>query len=162
LLDEMRASRQQFAVVLEEYGGTAGIITLENLLEALVGPIEDEPAFNGTTDVRPSAVMSPDGSVLFDGLTRLDVWEEQSGLRLEPSDREVAETLGGLVMARLEHIPAVGEEITVAGRTLRVEELDGRRVAAVRLLPPPADDAEADETEGVARARPDNGTGATA
>ena len=47
LLDEMRASRQQFAVVLEEYGGTAGIVTLENLLEALVGRIEDEPAVGG-------------------------------------------------------------------------------------------------------------------
>src|SRR5262249_52939526 len=141
LLDEMRASRQQFAVVLEEYGGTAGIITLENLLEALVGPIEEEPAVNGAAVARPTTVPEPDGSVLFDGLTRPDVWEEETGLRLDETDHEAAETLGGLVMARLEHIPAVGEEIRVGGRTLRVEELDGRRVAAVRLLPPDVEGA---------------------
>ena len=79
----------------------------------------------------------PDGSVIFDGLTRLDVWEEETGLRLGEADREAAETLGGLVMARLEHIPDVGEEAQVAGRTLRVEQLDGCCVSAVRLLPPP-------------------------
>ncbi|HEX2325837.1 MAG TPA: hemolysin family protein [Chloroflexota bacterium] len=138
LLDEMRASRQQFAVVLEEYGGTAGIVTLENLLEALVGPIEDEPGVGG--QATPAVAPEPDGSIIFDGLTRLDVWEEETGLRLGEADREAAETLGGLVMARLEHIPDVGEEAQVAGRTLRVEQLDGRRVSAVRLLPPP--DAE--------------------
>jgi CBS domain containing-hemolysin-like protein len=141
LLDEMRASRQQFAVVLEEYGGTAGIITLENLLEALVGPIEDEPAADEDADARATTSPEADGSRLFDGLTRLDVWEEETGLRLEEADHEAAETLGGLVMARLEHMPAVGEEIKVGGRTLRVEELDGRRVAAVRLLPPDAQGA---------------------
>jgi CBS domain containing-hemolysin-like protein len=85
----------------------------------------------------PAVVPEPDGSVIFDGLTRLDVWEEETGLRLGEADRESAETLGGLVMARLEHIPDVGEEAQVAGRTLRVEQLDGRRVSAVRLLPPP-------------------------
>jgi putative hemolysin len=143
LLDEMRATRQQFAVVLEEYGGTAGIITLENLLEALVGPIEDEPPVDGAVSPRQAVVPEPDGSVVFDGLTRLDDWEEATGIRLDRADHEAAETLGGLVMARLEHIPSVGEEATVAGRTLRVEELDGRRVAAVRLLPPQAQEGVA-------------------
>jgi CBS domain containing-hemolysin-like protein len=66
-----------------------------------------------------------------------------TGIRLNPADHEAAETLGGLVMARLEHIPSVGEEASVAGRTLRVEELDGRRVAAVRLLPPATQDGVA-------------------
>jgi len=139
LLDEMRAARQQFAVVLEEYGGTAGIITLENLLEALVGPIEEEAPVGaaGATGPAPGPLgqAEPDGSILFDGLTRLDDWQEETGLRLDESDRDAAETLGGLVMNRLERIPEVGDEAHVAGRTLRVEELDGRRVAAVRLLP---------------------------
>ena len=148
LLDEMRASRQQFAVVLEEYGGTAGIVTLENLLEALVGPIEDEPGVGG--QATPAVAPEPDGSIIFDGLTRLDVWEEETGLRLGEADREAAETLGGLVMARLEHIPDVGEEAQVAGRTLRVEQLDGRRVSAVRLLPPP-DAGQHPRSDGSAR-----------
>ncbi|HEX2032624.1 MAG TPA: hemolysin family protein [Chloroflexota bacterium] len=133
LLEEMRTGRQQIAVVIEEYGGTAGIITLEDLLEALVGPIEEE-ATNGRPP-RPSAQPQPDGSIIFDGLTRLDEWEEETGVRLDAADHDAAETLGGLVMARLGRIPAVGDEVGITGRTLRVEELDGKRVAAVRLLP---------------------------
>ncbi|MGH2352141.1 MAG: hemolysin family protein, partial [Chloroflexota bacterium] len=136
LLEEMRATRQQFAVVIEEYGGTAGIITLENLLEALVGPIEEEPPMNGAVEPRPSAIPEPDGSILFDGLMHLDEWEEAANLRLDEADRGAAETLGGLVMARLGRIPDVGDVVRVDSRILRVEALDGKRVAAVRLLPP--------------------------
>jgi putative hemolysin len=133
LLEEMRARREQMAVVIEEYGGTAGIITLEDLVEALVGPIEEEDA--GGEEARPSAQTQPDGSVLFDGLTRLEEWEEETGLRLEAADHEAAETLGGLIMARLGRIPEVGDEVEIGGRILRVEELDRKRVASVRLLP---------------------------
>jgi putative hemolysin len=134
LLEEMRAARRQLALVIDEYGGTAGIVTLEDLIEALVGRIDDEPPIG--SDALP--VRSPgqaDGSLLLDGLTRLDEFEEMTGLRLEEDTHESVETLGGLIMVSLDRIPEVGDETVVAGRKLRVERLDGRRVAEVRVLP---------------------------
>lgn len=134
LLEEMRASRRQFAVVVDEYGGTAGVVTLEDLLEALVGPIEEEPPLGEET--AEAALPEPDGSLVLDGLTRLRELAELGGFDLAEAEREGVETLGGLVMADLGRIPEVGDEVALDGRTLRVEELDGLRVARVRLLPP--------------------------
>jgi putative hemolysin len=133
LLDEMRAARRQLAVVIDEYGGTAGIVTLEDLLEALVGPIEEESFTPGEIVQPGDGVVEPDGSLLLDGLTRLGEFQELTGLKLEESDFDNADTVGGLVMARLGRMPEQGDEVPIAGRTLRVEELDGRRVASVRL-----------------------------
>jgi len=142
LLERMQAQRRQLAVVVDEYGSSAGIVTIEDLLEVLVGPIDDEPA--------PGAVAGPplagagraaDGSLLLDGLTDLTDFEERTGLVVDPAVRHVAKTLGGLVMARLGRVPARGDQVSLHGRILRVEAMDGHRVAAVRLLPPdpPAD-----------------------
>ncbi|HZS03197.1 MAG TPA: hemolysin family protein [Chloroflexota bacterium] len=133
LLEEMQAARRQLAVVLDEYGGTAGIITIEDLVEALVGRIDDEPAPGEVSALIGPDVPLRDGSLVLDGLMRLDELEELTGLRLAPEDHELVETVGGLVMARLGRIPDLGDEVEVAGRTLRVERRDGRRVAAVRL-----------------------------
>jgi CBS domain containing-hemolysin-like protein len=133
LLEEMQAARRQLAVVLDEYGGTAGIVTIEDLVEALVGRIEDEPAPGAAGPLLGADQRPDDGSVVLDGLMRLDELEELTGLRVEPEDHELVETVGGLVMARLGRIPDVGDEVLVGGRALRVERRDGRRVAAVRL-----------------------------
>lgn len=130
-LEEMRQSRRQFAVVVDEYGGTAGVVTLEDLLEALVGPIEEEPPLGAEVD--PVAWESG-GELVVDGLTRLHEFEDLVGVDLEQYEREGVETVGGLVMGELGRIPEVGDTAHVAGRTLRVEELDGLRVARVRLL----------------------------
>jgi putative hemolysin len=139
LLEEMRAARRQLAVVIDEYGGTAGVVTLEDLVEALVGQIEEEPPIGGEPPpldgVRPQA----DGSLLLDGLMRLDEFEELTGLKLDEAIHEEVSTLGGLMMISLNRIPELNDEATVGKRTLRVEELDGRRVATVRLLPEPGD-----------------------
>jgi putative hemolysin len=133
LLEEMRHARRHAAVVIDEYGGTAGVVTLSNLIAALVGRIEDEPP-PGVAPPTPEETTD-DGSVRLDGLTRLDELEEVLGTRLDEADHEQAETVGGLVMARLGRIPALDDAVEAGGRMLRVEELDGRRVAAVRLLP---------------------------
>jgi putative hemolysin len=133
LLDEMRAARRQLAVVIDEYGGTAGITTLEDLVEALVGRIDEEPPLGTDSPAAPAA--EPDGSLLLDGLMRLAEFEELTGLRLDEAVHEEVATVGGLVMERLGRMPALGDEIAVGDRTLRVEALDGRRVATVRLLP---------------------------
>lgn len=140
LLDEMRATGRYFAVVIDEFGGTAGVVTVDDLLEALVGPMREETT-EGADAPAPAIAPQADGSLLVDGLVRLDEWEEATGLRLTDDDHEAVETIGGLVMARLGRIPKTGDEVAVGGRVLRVEQLDGMRVAAVRLLPaPPAHD----------------------
>ena len=134
LLDEMRANGSYFAVVIDEYGGTAGIVTLEDLVEALIGPMRPEGAA-GETYVPEPTQPSPDGSFDLDGLTRLEEFEELTRIKLEEEDHDEVETIGGLFQARLGRIPSVGDEIHVHGRTLRVEVLDGMRVERVRLLP---------------------------
>jgi putative hemolysin len=133
LLAEMRAARRQLALVIDEYGGTAGIVTLENLIEALVGRIDDEPPIG--VEAPAPITLEADGSLVLDGLTRLEEVEEIANVKLPDDVHEQADTLGGLIMASLDRIPEVGDEVVVSGRTLRVEQLDGRRVEAVRLLP---------------------------
>jgi CBS domain containing-hemolysin-like protein len=134
LLDEMLASREQLVILLDEYGGTAGIVTLEDLVEALVGHIAEESTVASPAVAEPARGTEPDGSLVLDGLTRLSEFEELAGIRLEDDAHQV-DTLGGLVMHRLGRIPSVGNEIPLPGWLVRVEEVDGRRVARVRVMP---------------------------
>jgi CBS domain containing-hemolysin-like protein len=133
LLDELRTTRQQLAVLLDEYGGTAGIVTLQDLVEALVGHIEAERV-TGEPTISPRPAAAPDGSILLDGLTRLAEFEEVAGVRLGEPANAAVDTLGGLVMFQLGRLPAVGDQVRIGPWLLRVEALDGRRVAAVRLV----------------------------
>src|SRR6266542_967184 len=142
VLDRMQARRRQLAVVVDEYGSTAGIVTIEDLVEALVGPIDEEPALGST----PGAGLADhgratDGSLLLDGLTDLTDFAERTGLVVDPDLYHLVKTLGGLVMAQLGRVPIPGDQVTLQGRVLRVEAMDGYRVATVRLLPaaPPTD-----------------------
>src|SRR5262249_60394155 len=105
----VRAPRRQLAVVIDEYGGPAGIVTLEDLLEALVGRIEEEPALDGEAPAPVVPAPEPDGTLLLDGRTRLDEFEEIAGLRLENATEGEGETLGGLVMLLLGTIHGVGD-----------------------------------------------------
>ncbi len=139
LLERMQAEGRQLAVVIDEYGSTAGIVTIQDLVEALVGPIQDEPALGGADTSAAGGGRAADGSLLLEGLTDLAEFQERTGLPVDPADHHLAKTLGGLVMARLGRVPAAGDQISLHGRTLRVEALDGRRVATVRLLPPATD-----------------------
>jgi putative hemolysin len=134
LLEDMRSNRCHIAVLVDEYGGTAGMATLRDLLQALVGRIDDTPPpADGLT--REGGVAA-DGSVLFDGLMRVEEFEDAVGVRVDDESQEGVETLGGLIAAKLGRIPEVGEQVGIGGRTLRVEERDGRRISTVRLLPP--------------------------
>ena len=128
LLEDMRQAAGHFAVVVDEYGGTAGVIALADLMRALVGRIDEE-----TPGRVAGATTQPDGTVLVDGLTRVHELEEILGIELDKASRESAGTVGGLVMARLDRMPRSGDEIVLAGYRLRVERLDGRRVAVVRV-----------------------------
>lgn len=138
LLDEMRGSRQQVAIVLDEHGGTAGLVTLTDLLEPLVGHFLEEAVRPGDAPEPPPLARQDDGSILIDGLLRLPEWEEAIGTRLPAGDHEIADTIGGLIMARLERMPAVLDRVEIGGLLHEVVALDGRRIDRVRILKRPA------------------------
>jgi CBS domain containing-hemolysin-like protein len=129
LLPQLRQRGLQLAVVVDEYGGTAGVVTLEDLVEELVGPVQDEhdPA------ERPARPL-PGGGWLLSGLLRPDEVAELTGVDL-PRDARRYETLGGLVTAHLDRIPADGDTLTIDGGVrLRVARMDGFRVDQVELV----------------------------
>ncbi len=125
LLAEFRRSRQQIAVVRDEYGITAGIITLEDLLEEIVGDIQDEY----DTDEQTVQVID-DNITIFDGKMGLDDVNDRMGLEI-PEDE--ADTIGGFVFGLLGHQATRGEHATWNNLTFVVEETDGRRITRVRL-----------------------------
>jgi putative hemolysin len=126
-LTEMRRDRAHLAIVVDEYGGTAGIVTLEDLVEELVGDIRDE------YDVEAASPRKlHGGQVEVDGLLNLDEFAEQTGVGLPEGPYE---TVAGYVLAVLGHLPVVGDAIEAAGHRLTVTEMDGRRIAGVRVGP---------------------------
>jgi len=132
-LSEMRRERAHLAIVVDDYGGTAGIVTLEDLVEELIGDIRDEYDLE-----QDQATGLPSGEVEVDGLLNLDEFTEQTGIELPEGPYE---TVAGYVLAALGHLPSVGNSVQVAGRTITVTELDGRRIARLRVTgnaPPPA------------------------
>jgi CBS domain containing-hemolysin-like protein len=136
LLSELRASHLQFAVVLDEYGGTAGVVTLEDLVEEIVGEVSDEH-----DRVKPGVLQSAQGDWYFPGLMRPDEVTEQIPLLTVP-DEAGYETVGGYIMSELGRIAVVGDRVPVTGGELEVERMDGRRIDRVRFVPeaagPPA------------------------
>jgi CBS domain containing-hemolysin-like protein len=136
VLAELQAAGAELAVVVDEYGGTDGVVTVEDLAEELVGEIADE------YDLEPAAfeITAPGGdhSVLVEGVLREDELAEATGFRLPEGPYE---TLAGFLMARLGHIPVVGETVEEHGWEFTVVEVDRRRVEQVRVtVPEPADD----------------------
>lgn len=131
VLTRLREAQTQIAIVVDEYGGIAGLVTLEDLVESLVGEIEDE--------LRPgeeSTELDGNGVVVIDGLTPLFEAREQHGLLFD-TERFDVETVGGYVFNALGRPASVGDEVVaLSGHTLHVVEVDGLRVAKVRILPP--------------------------
>jgi len=128
-LSEMRRERAHLAIVADEYGGTAGIVTLEDLVEELIGEIRDE------YDVEQEATRLRGGEIEVDGLLNLDEFTEQTGIELPEGPYETA---AGFVIAALGKLPGPGDSVQVAGHTITVTELDGRRIARLRVSAGPA------------------------
>jgi magnesium and cobalt exporter, CNNM family len=130
-LSEMRRNRSHLAIVVDEYGGTAGIVTLEDLVEELIGDIQDE---YDTEEGSPRRLQG--GQVEVDGLLNLDEFAEQTGISLPEGPYE---TVAGYVLAALGRLPAVGDTVEINGQRLTVTEMDARRIARVRVGPASAD-----------------------
>ncbi|WP_066519605.1 hemolysin family protein [Curtobacterium ammoniigenes] len=139
LLAELRGRGYQMVIVVDEYGGTAGVVTLEDLVEELVGEVSDEH------DRARIDVVRSRGWLTFPGLLRPDELEDRAGVRVPES--AAYETIAGFLMAQLGRLPAVGDEITIDGGVFRVERLDGRRVDRIRWTPAP-DAAEGTAAKG--------------
>jgi CBS domain containing-hemolysin-like protein len=152
VLARMKAARQPMAIVLDEFGGTAGIVTLKDLVARLLGDVGDEytPA---TQEVR----ALPDGTIVADGLALVEDVNAELGTHFDASE---VDTLGGLVFSKLGRRPHVGDEVDVgSGYRARVERLDGLRIARVRLLPQKAvsQNGTARESAADTEARPATG-----
>jgi CBS domain containing-hemolysin-like protein len=140
VLAALRAADADLAIVVDEYGGTDGVVTVEDLIEELVGEIADEydvePVGTGTEEL-----TAPGGEKTFlvDGLLREDELMEQTGFALPEGPYE---TLAGFLLARLGHIPVVGESLEADGWEFTVMEVDRHRVEQVRVVAPPPEPAD--------------------
>jgi CBS domain containing-hemolysin-like protein len=128
LLREMRAERVHVAVVVDEHGGTAGLVTLEDLIEELVGEISDEYDV-----VEPEVCWGSDGVAIVPGGTPVD--EANEGLGIAIPEDEDYDSVGGFVLHELGHVPVAGEGVEIHGHRLVVERMDGNRIERVLIKP---------------------------
>ena len=135
LLRTLRESKHHMAVVVDEYGGVSGIVTLEDVIEEIVGEVSDEHD-QRRLGIRPR----PDGTFLVPGTLRPDELARRTDINL-PEDGPY-DTIGGLVMNELGDIPSVGSRVNVDGVGIEVTQMQGRRVAQVAITPAPETDDE--------------------
>ncbi|MGH9203279.1 MAG: transporter associated domain-containing protein, partial [Vicinamibacterales bacterium] len=125
LLKEMQRRQAQMAIVVDEYGGTGGLVTVEDLLEEIVGEIRDE------YDVESETVTEePDGAFVFSGKVSVDEVRDRLGVEIE---REGFETVGGYLLSNLGRMPYVGETFDVDDLSVEVLEVERRRITKVRV-----------------------------
>jgi CBS domain containing-hemolysin-like protein len=124
LLLEMRASRTHMAIVVDEFGGVDGLVTIEDLVEEIVGEIEDEHDTEG-----PTIIRRPDGSVLADARTEIEELEKLIGEFASGEEREEIETLGGVVFRLIDRVPRRHEVIAhPSGLEFEIVDADPRRI----------------------------------
>ena len=124
VLADMKRHKAHLAIVLDEFGGTAGLVTMEDLLEEIVGPIYDE------YDRPPAAPAPGETAPVIPGATEIKDVNEWYGLALDDADYS---TIGGLLFGTLGRLPKVGDRITLPGATFEIVEMEGRRVGRVRV-----------------------------
>ena len=138
LLKDMQTEKFHMAIVVDEYGGTAGLVTMEDLLEEIVGEISDE-----YDTEEPGVEPIPGGGFRVPGRTPIDKVSEALGVELPDAEWD---TVGGLVFNLLGHVPDAGETVRFQGLEFRTERVDGRRIASVAIVPvPPAPHADHDD-----------------
>ena len=131
LLREFRASRNHMAMVVDEYGGVAGLVTIEDVLEQIVGEIEDEYDFDESED---NIVREESGTFRVKARTEISAFNESFGTGFSDEDFD---TIGGLLISRFGRLPKRGESITLEGLRFQVLSSDSRRLHALNVLPLP-------------------------
>jgi putative hemolysin len=127
LLKQFQRQQTQIAIVVDEYGGTAGLVTIEDMLEEIVGEIRDE------YDVESEPIVDEGGGrFVFNGKVDIDEVAQRLDVRIE---REGFETVGGFLLTNLGRVPAVGERVEIEGLVVEVLEVEGRRIHKVRIMP---------------------------
>jgi len=140
LMVEMRKTFNNIVIVLDEYGATAGLITLEDMLEEIVGEIRDEY----DEDEEKSLVEMAPGEYSVEGAMKLDDLNDRLGLELESEDYD---SVGGLVIGLLDHLPEEGEEVTDNGIRFVVESVDKNRIDRIKIVLPAKEEESEEETE---------------
>lgn len=144
LLNELRSKKVHMAIILDEYGGTNGLVTIEDLIEEIIGDIQDE--YDVEEDL---IVMHSDDQLVADARAPIGDVEEAFDVELDEAILEdsEADTIGGLAFEHLGGIPAKGDEVTVGRFLIRIVEVSGRRISKVEimLLPPEEEDEDQDE-----------------
>ena len=135
LLTELRKTGNQLDIVIDEYGGTAGLVTLEDILEEIVGEIRDEDDVDEEDDVQ----KLKDGRYILDPLMTLSDLEDELQVEFIPPEGSHVETLSGLIQATLGVIPSPGAEVKIKGYTFRVLKMDGTRMEKVMMILPPGE-----------------------
>ncbi len=129
LLKEFRQNRNHIAIIVDEYGGVSGLVTIEDVLEQIVGDIEDEYDFDETED---NIVSQPDGRFRVKAQTEIDDFNTHFGTSFSDDD---VDTVGGLVIGAFERVPKRGEEIVEGGMRFRVLRADSRRIHLLLVEP---------------------------
>ena len=130
-LQEMRKRRVHMAIVVDEYGGTSGLVTFEDLLEEVVGEIYDEDDLEEETEDSRTIFIGSDGSIKMKGFAELDDVSEALGLKLEEDTLREYPTIGGLLCSLAGEIPRAGERFILSGFSFMVSEVDARRILSV-------------------------------
>jgi CBS domain containing-hemolysin-like protein len=130
VLTDMKRQKVHLAIVLDEFGGTAGLVTMEDLLEEIVGPIYDE--YDRPVAPTPKAAAGTGGTPVIAGSAEIRDVNRQFGLTLDDTDYT---TIGGFLFGTLGRLPKVGDRITVSGAAFEIVEMDGRRVGKTRVWP---------------------------
>lgn len=128
LLREFRASRNHMAIVIDEYGGVAGLVTIEDVLEEIVGEIDDE--HDDAEDAASMIAAQPDGQYVVDALTEISDFNERFGANFDDDEYD---TIGGLIAAAIGHLPEAGEELTLGRFTFRIAQADARRLHTLHV-----------------------------
>jgi putative hemolysin len=134
LLREMQKKRIHMALVVDEYGGISGLVSLEDLIEEIVGEIRDE------YDVESPVIQLSDGTMLIDASISLRDLREDDHIALPESPEY--ETVGGFLMTALQKIPQTGDMVEIEGKRIRIVEMVGQRISKVKLekLPEPTEE----------------------
>jgi CBS domain containing-hemolysin-like protein len=127
LFYELKENKKHMAIVIDEYGGTAGLVTLEDMLEEIVGEIHDE---NETDNAADGISQSPDGSLIFDGRMEIEKVEEHLNINLKKGRYE---TLSGLILDSIKRIPLSGEKFQIEGLEITIENADERSIKRVKI-----------------------------